>query len=87
MEYALAKVGAVKGIRIYGPESLDERSAVVSFTLGDADFQGLEDARRIVIFARQVIEAGTETGDDRDQQNDDNKFQCKSLAGRAGSIT
>ena len=29
-------MGAVPGIRIYGPESLDEHSAVVSFTLGDA---------------------------------------------------
>jgi cysteine desulfurase/selenocysteine lyase len=36
MAYALEKVGAVPGIRIFGPESLDERSAVLSFTLGDA---------------------------------------------------
>lgn len=36
MEYALEKVGAIPGIRIYGPDSLDERSAVLSFSLGDA---------------------------------------------------
>jgi cysteine desulfurase / selenocysteine lyase len=36
MEYALEKVGAIPGITIYGPDSLDERSAVISFTLGDA---------------------------------------------------
>jgi len=36
LSYALERVGAVPGIRIFGPESLEERSAVVSFTLGDA---------------------------------------------------
>ncbi|MDA0310966.1 MAG: cysteine desulfurase [Gemmatimonadetes bacterium] len=36
MEYAMQQVGAVEGITIYGPDSLDERSAVLSFTLGDA---------------------------------------------------
>jgi cysteine desulfurase/selenocysteine lyase len=36
MAYALERVGAVPGIRIYGPESLDERAAVLPFTLGDA---------------------------------------------------
>jgi len=36
MEYALAQVGSVKDIHVYGPESLDERSAVISFTLADA---------------------------------------------------
>jgi cysteine desulfurase / selenocysteine lyase len=36
MEYALEKVGAIPGITIFGPESLEERSAVLSFTLGDA---------------------------------------------------
>ncbi len=36
LEYALERVGAIPGIRIFGPESVDERSAVVSFTLGDA---------------------------------------------------
>ncbi|MGB1656680.1 MAG: cysteine desulfurase [Longimicrobiales bacterium] len=34
--YAMEKLGAVPGIRIYGPTSLDERSAVISFTMGDA---------------------------------------------------
>ncbi len=34
--YAMDRVGAIEGIHIYGPESLDEHSAVVSFTLGDA---------------------------------------------------
>ena len=36
MEYALERVGSIPGITIYGPKSLDERSAVISFTLGDA---------------------------------------------------
>jgi len=36
MTYALDKVGSIPNITIYGPESLDERSAVISFTLGDA---------------------------------------------------
>ena len=36
LAYALERVGSIDGIRIYGPESLDERSAVLSFTLGDA---------------------------------------------------
>jgi cysteine desulfurase/selenocysteine lyase len=54
MEYALAKVGAVEGIRIYGPESLDEHSAVVSFTLGDAhphDISTILDAEGIAVRA------------------------------------
>ncbi len=36
LAYALDRVGSVPGVRIFGPESQDERSAVVSFTLGDA---------------------------------------------------
>jgi len=36
MAYAMERVGAVPGIRIYGPESLDERVGVLPFTLGDA---------------------------------------------------
>ena len=54
MEYALAKVGAVAGIRIYGPESLDEHSAVVSFTLGDAhphDISTILDAEGVAVRA------------------------------------
>jgi len=34
--YALERLGGVPGITLYGPRSPDERSAVVSFTLGDA---------------------------------------------------
>ncbi len=34
--YALERMGEIPGIRLFGPESVDERSAVVSFTLGDA---------------------------------------------------
>jgi cysteine desulfurase/selenocysteine lyase len=33
---AMERVGAIPGIHIYGPRSLDERVAVLSFTLGDA---------------------------------------------------
>ena len=54
MAYALEKVGAVEGIRVYGPESLDEHSAVVSFTLGDAhphDISTILDAEGIAIRA------------------------------------
>jgi cysteine desulfurase/selenocysteine lyase len=54
MEYALARVGEVKGIRIYGPTSLDEHSAVVSFTLGDAhphDISTIVDAEGVAIRA------------------------------------
>ena len=54
MEYALARVGAVPGIRIYGPESLDEHSAVVSFTLGDAhphDISTILDAEGVAVRA------------------------------------
>jgi cysteine desulfurase/selenocysteine lyase len=54
MEYALARVGELKGIRVYGPESLDEHSAVVSFTLGDAhphDISTIVDAEGVAIRA------------------------------------
>jgi cysteine desulfurase / selenocysteine lyase len=36
MSYAMERVGSVAGIKVYGPEALAERSAVVSFTMGDA---------------------------------------------------
>jgi cysteine desulfurase/selenocysteine lyase len=36
LEYAMEQVGAIPGIRIFGPESPDERVAVLAFTLGDA---------------------------------------------------
>jgi len=44
----------VPGIRMYGPESLDERSAVASFTMGDAhphDISTILDAEGIAIRA------------------------------------
>jgi cysteine desulfurase/selenocysteine lyase len=54
MKYALEQVGSVEGVRIYGPESLDEHSAVVSFTLGDAhphDISTILDAEGVAIRA------------------------------------
>jgi cysteine desulfurase / selenocysteine lyase len=54
MEYALARIGEVEGVRIYGPKSLDEHSAVVSFTLGDAhphDISTIVDAEGVAIRA------------------------------------
>ena len=52
--YALERVGAVQGVRIFGPESLDEHSAVVSFTLGDAhphDISTILDAQGVAVRA------------------------------------
>lgn len=52
--YALERVAAVPGAHIYGPESLREHSAVVSFTLGDAhphDISTILDAEGIAIRA------------------------------------
>jgi cysteine desulfurase/selenocysteine lyase len=52
--YALERVGAIDNVRIYGPESLDEHSAVVSFTLGDAhphDISTILDAEGIAVRA------------------------------------
>ncbi len=34
--YAVEQLSQVPGVRIYGPDSLDERSGVISFTMGDA---------------------------------------------------
>lgn len=34
--YAVEQLSQVPGLRIYGPDNLDERSGVISFTLGDA---------------------------------------------------
>jgi cysteine desulfurase/selenocysteine lyase len=54
MTYALDKVRAVEGVRVYGPDSVDEHSAVVSFTLGDAhphDISTILDAEGIAIRA------------------------------------
>ena len=36
MTYALQQLGEVPGVKIYGPKSVDEHSAVISFTMGDA---------------------------------------------------
>ncbi|MGD8319651.1 MAG: cysteine desulfurase [Gemmatimonadota bacterium] len=54
MAYAMERVGAVKGIEIFGPESLDERSAVLSFILGDAhphDISTILDAEGVAVRA------------------------------------
>lgn len=52
--YALERLGRIPGIRIYGPPSPSEHSAVVSFTLGDAhphDISTILDARGVAIRA------------------------------------
>lgn len=52
--YALDALRPIEGIRIFGPDSLDERSAVVSFTLGDAhphDISTILDAEGIAVRA------------------------------------
>jgi cysteine desulfurase/selenocysteine lyase len=54
MAYAMERVGAVPGIRIFGPRSLSERSAVLSFTLGDAhphDISTILDSEGIAVRA------------------------------------
>ena len=54
LAYALERLGAIDTIRIYGPESLDEHSAVVSFTLGDAhphDISTILDAEGVAVRA------------------------------------
>jgi cysteine desulfurase/selenocysteine lyase len=54
MAYAMERVGAVPGIHIYGPRSLRERSAVLSFTLGDAhphDISTILDSEGIAVRA------------------------------------
>jgi cysteine desulfurase / selenocysteine lyase len=54
MEYALEKVGAIPSVTIYGPTSLDEHSAVISFTLGDAhphDISTILDSQGIAVRA------------------------------------
>ncbi len=54
MAYALERVGSVPEITIYGPTSLDERSAVISFTLGDAhphDISTILDSEGIAVRA------------------------------------
>jgi cysteine desulfurase/selenocysteine lyase len=54
MEYALSAVGAVEAIRIFGPDSVEEHSAALSFTLGDAhphDISTILDAEGIAVRA------------------------------------
>ena len=52
--YALERLSPLPDIRIFGPESLEERSAVVSFTLGDAhphDISTILDAEGVAVRA------------------------------------
>ena len=54
LEYALERMNAVDGIRIYGPKSPDEHSALISFTLGDAhphDISTILDSEGIAVRA------------------------------------
>ena len=52
--YAMERVGAVEGIRIHGPRSLDERSAVLSFSMDTAhphDISTILDAQGVAVRA------------------------------------
>ena len=52
--YALERMSAVDGIRIYGPQLPDEHSALISFTLGDAhphDISTILDSEGIAVRA------------------------------------
>jgi cysteine desulfurase/selenocysteine lyase len=54
LAYALERVGALDGIRIYGPTELDERSAVLSFSMDSAhphDISTILDAEGIAVRA------------------------------------
>ena len=54
LKYALERMSAVDGIRIYGPQSPDEHSALISFTLGDAhphDISTILDSEGIAVRA------------------------------------
>jgi len=54
LEYALERMSTVDGIRIYGPQSPDEHSALISFTLGDAhphDISTILDSEGIAVRA------------------------------------
>jgi cysteine desulfurase/selenocysteine lyase len=54
MAYAMERLGAIPGLRIYGPDSVEERSAVVSFTMGDAhphDISTILDSEGIAVRA------------------------------------
>jgi cysteine desulfurase/selenocysteine lyase len=52
--YALARLSEIPGLRVYGPEDPAERSAVISFTLGDAhphDISTILDAEGVAVRA------------------------------------
>ena len=52
--YAMEQLSRVPGLRIYGPDNLDERSGVISFTLGDAhphDISTILDSKGIAVRA------------------------------------
>ena len=54
LKFALERMSAVDGIRIYGPQSPDEHSALISFTLGDAhphDISTILDSEGIAVRA------------------------------------
>jgi len=54
LSYALERLDDLGGIRVYGPTDLNERSGVISFTLGDAhphDISTILDSRGIAIRA------------------------------------
>jgi cysteine desulfurase/selenocysteine lyase len=54
MSYAMERLAEVPGMRIYGPESVEDRSAVVSFTMGDAhphDISTILDSEGIAVRA------------------------------------
>ena len=54
LAYALERLDDLGGVRVYGPTDLDERSGVISFTMGDAhphDISTILDSRGIAIRA------------------------------------
>ena len=54
LSYALARLSAMEGVKVFGPTDLDERSGVVSFTMGDAhphDISTILDSKGIAIRA------------------------------------
>jgi cysteine desulfurase/selenocysteine lyase len=54
LEYALERLDDLGGVRIYGPTDLDERSGVISFTMGDAhphDISTILDSKGVAIRA------------------------------------
>jgi cysteine desulfurase/selenocysteine lyase len=54
VRYALERFDAIEGVRVFGPRSLDERSAVVSFSMDDAhphDISTILDAEGVAVRA------------------------------------